>query len=87
MSSDAANQFLNKAMADQALQQEINAAVAGKDEAAAAEAVVAIGRTHGYEFSADEVQTARAAVKERLSRELSDQDLQSVSGGNSFFQW
>jgi predicted ribosomally synthesized peptide with nif11-like leader len=82
MSSDAANQFLNKAMADQALQQEINAAVAGRDEAAAAEAVAAVGRKHGYEFSAEEVQAARAAVKDRRSRELSDQDLQSVSGGN-----
>jgi predicted ribosomally synthesized peptide with nif11-like leader len=81
MSSDAAVEFLNKAMADQALQQEINAAVAGRDEAAAAEAVVAVGRKHGYEFSAEEVQQARAAVKDRRSRELSDQDLQSVSGG------
>jgi predicted ribosomally synthesized peptide with nif11-like leader len=85
MSSDAANQFVNKAMADQALQQEVNAAVAGRDEAAAAEAVVAVGRTHGYEFSAEEVQAARAAVKDRRSRELSDEDLQSVSGG--WFYW
>jgi predicted ribosomally synthesized peptide with nif11-like leader len=79
MSSQAVIDFLNRVVADAALQQELQAAVEGK--AATGEAIAAVARRHGHDFDVAELTQVVEAINAGGSRELSDEELEAVAGG------
>jgi predicted ribosomally synthesized peptide with nif11-like leader len=83
MSLEAAVQFAGKAAADPALVAQIDQATAGKDDKAAAAAVVAIAKAQGFDFTADEALQFRAQAIQRAAQELTADELARVSGGTT----
>ena len=69
MSEEQLKAFLEAVKADAGLQEKLNAATD-------ADAAVAIAKEVGFMISADELQRAQA-----VGEELSDEELESVSGG------
>ncbi len=71
MSTESLKQFIQKLGTDDAL--------AGKFKGISADpnAVIALGKEQGYEFTAEDMK----ALKEQQGDELSDQELENVAGG------
>jgi hypothetical protein len=92
MSLDSAAAFFDKAFADAAVQNQIMSATAGKEPRDRAVAVVDLGKSLGFDFTADEAILCRGAARKalidlgKLDDELDDLDLQAVTGGTSFAQ-
>jgi predicted ribosomally synthesized peptide with nif11-like leader len=80
MSNEAAAEFMEKCAGSDALQAQIANATTGKDARPAADAIVAIGKANGFEFTADEA-LALAQRRPPHGGELSAQELEQVSGG------
>jgi hypothetical protein len=87
MSIDAIIQFASALAEDDDLRAQLERRTAGKDDESALAAVVAFGKSLGFEFTADEVRRVRAAIALEAKRpaggELSAQALTQVSGGGS----
>ncbi len=86
MSLEAAMKFVSKIAEDDALRAQIMKAIEGKDEDTAADAFSALGRQHGFVFSAfNALVVYHRAMKLTQQRsgggELSGDELASVSGG------
>lgn len=79
MSLQSAQEFTIAASRDSALGAQIAAAVEGKSAGEAADAFVAIGMSHGYEFTPAEAAETRSQVMQSV--ELSEDDLEKVAGG------
>jgi predicted ribosomally synthesized peptide with nif11-like leader len=79
MSLQSAQEFTIAASRDSALGAQIAAAVEGKSAGEAAAAFVAIGKSHGYEFTPEEAAQTRSQVMQAV--ELSEDDLEKVAGG------
>ena len=84
MSSQAVNQFLQKVVEDEQLQQELAQILESQDNDR--EAAAALAAKHGYQFSPDELwqalqnrQSEFEAMKNR--GELQDDELEAVAGG------
>ena len=73
MSEDQLKAFLEKVKTDTELKEELKGA-------ADVNAVVAIAKAAGFMISADEIKTAKSAPQE-----LSDDELESLSGGDQYF--
>ena len=89
MSIQAATQFTEKWAGSEALQADLDKALAGKEGRAAIDVVVAIGKANGFEFTADEAMAIRGALieqmrKEGVGGELTAEELGQVSGGVQF---
>jgi predicted ribosomally synthesized peptide with nif11-like leader len=77
MSKQACVDFFAQVNTDAALQQEVNAALEGKEKEEAAKAFVSVGAKHGYEFT-----TAEATQKyQEMNGELDEEALENVAGG------
>ena len=79
MSLQSAREFTIAASRDSALGAQIAAAVESKSAGAAAAAFVAIGMSHGYEFTPAEAAETRSQAMQAV--ELSEDDLEKVAGG------
>ncbi len=93
MSITSAAAFFDKAVADKTVQDRVTAAAAGKDDPQEkAEAVAALGKSMGFDFTAIEAIQLRATARKTLidkgeiKDELDDLDLQAVTGGLSGYQ-
>lgn len=76
MSTEALMQFYDRAMTDPALQAEAAEALA-----AGPSSIVALGQRLGYDFTADELTDQLTRLNQ--DQELSDEDLDAVSAGES----
>jgi hypothetical protein len=89
MSLESAAAFFDKAIADTAVQNQIMSATAGKEPRDKAAAVADLGKSLGFDFTADEAILIRGAARKalidegKLDEELDDLDLQAVTGGSS----
>ena len=87
MSVESTLQFLETAEADSAMQEQIRAAVDGKDELSAARAVSGIGQSQGFDFTAEEIFEVRVSIKQEMIKkgllegELTEAELDVVAGG------
>lgn len=79
MSLQSANEFISAATSSLELMSKIAEAITQKSPADAAQAVSALGKLNGFEFTAQEAMDARQAVLQ--SQSLSEDDLDSVAGG------
>ncbi|WGV27155.1 Nif11-like leader peptide family natural product precursor [Halotia branconii] len=83
MSNPKVEQFLNQIEADQSLQGELAQALESENDR---EAVTALAKSRGYEFSSNELwaeiqkRQAEFSAKETAG-ELSDEELEAVAGG------
>ena len=77
MSEEQLKAFLEKVKADTSLQEKLKAAVD-------VEAVVAIAKEAGLMISADELKKAQSDELKKAQSEISDEELESVSGGGNF---
>jgi predicted ribosomally synthesized peptide with nif11-like leader len=77
MSLDAANQFITKAGQDVEMQKALHAAIQNKTGLEASRAAQGIATSHGFDASAEEIDQVLLS----LTGQLSDEDLQGVSGG------
>ncbi len=90
MSAEAAIQFFDKIKGDSQLEQEMVQAVEGKDEKESAEIVAKLAATKGYELTSDELLAEMQKRMKDLEKsneageELSDEQLEAVSGGLLF---
>jgi predicted ribosomally synthesized peptide with nif11-like leader len=83
MSNSQVQEFLSKVGEDPSLQTELSQALESENDR---EAVTALAKSKGYEFSSDElwaeVQTRQAEfITNQADGELSDADLEAVAGG------
>ncbi|MBM3529095.1 MAG: Nif11 family protein [Alphaproteobacteria bacterium] len=87
MSLESALQFTVKMVKAPELHDEVIKTVAGKDPKAASTAIAALGKKHGFEFTAEEAFEARSGALHLLRKEgmvtdeLPAADLDKVSGG------
>jgi predicted ribosomally synthesized peptide with nif11-like leader len=87
MSLESAAAFFDKAIVDKAVQNQIMSATAGKEPRDRPVAVVDLGKSLGFDFTADEAILCRGAARKalidlgKLDDELDDLDLQAVTGG------
>lgn len=82
MSKTAAERLLKEAGDGTGLRRELDAALAERDETKRREAFLATASRHGYEFTAGEFEEAVAGAQAAPAvEELSDADLDSVTGG------
>jgi len=85
MSIEAAGKFVEKVVMSEALQDKVSKATNGKDGLAVAQAVAAIGKAEGFDFTAEEAvaisKQAVVAFKQNAGQELSPAELEQVSGG------
>ena len=87
MSLESAAAFFDDAIADEAVRSKLVAAIAGKEPKDKAEAVADLGKSLGFDFTADEALLIRSATRTALIKagslddELDDLDLQAVAGG------
>ncbi|MBM3529096.1 MAG: Nif11 family protein [Alphaproteobacteria bacterium] len=87
MSLESAVQFTTKMVKSPALHEEVAKTVAGKDPKAASAAVAALGKKHGFEFTAEEAYQVREGALTMMRRdgilpdELGEKDLDQVAGG------
>ena len=82
MSQEACNQFFAKVNTDVALQQEVSAALSGKEGEEAAKALVWVGAKHGYEFTAAEAIKKYQEIINAAAGELDEEALDQVAGGS-----
>ncbi|HLO51731.1 MAG TPA: Nif11-like leader peptide family RiPP precursor [Kamptonema sp.] len=73
MSKEALFEFVQNISADESLEAEVEAAIAGKQGFEAATAITRIGAKYGYNFTIEDLEAQRD--------ELSDEDLEEVAGG------
>jgi len=87
MSVENVLEFMKSVASDTVLQQRLAEGLVGRTGREADQVVVELARRHGLHFTVEESRQARDAVKRRLVREgqlqgeLSDDDLESVTGG------
>jgi len=81
MSQQACTEFYAKLNTDAALQQEVNAALEGKEGDEAANAFVWVGAKHGYEFTAAEAAQTKQESIAAAEGELDEEALAQVAGG------
>jgi len=79
MSQQAIARFLELVASDESLEATLNAAAEQKTDIAAA--AVALGKTHGLEFSGEELAAAIGAYQRGQSGELDEAALEGVAGG------
>ena len=90
MSVDKALEFINEACENESLGSEIGNAVSGMDHGDASDEIAKVASKHGYDFTAQEAETVRAALRQQLiedevlDTELTDEELEAVAGGVSF---
>ena len=84
MSQEACNQFFTKVNADATLQQEVNAALSGKEGEEAAKAFVWVGAKHGYEFTIAEATQKYQEIIAVAEGELKEEALDQVAGGRGW---
>ncbi|MCY6490356.1 Nif11-like leader peptide family natural product precursor [Leptolyngbya sp. GGD] len=89
MSTQAVTDFLQKVAEDQTLQTELVQALKADNDR---EAVTQLGNVRGYEFTSEElwaeIQARQAEIEQKRASgelELSDEELEAVSGGELFF--
>jgi predicted ribosomally synthesized peptide with nif11-like leader len=83
MSMQSLQSFREKVNINPDLEAAIKTCLNGPDGVLDADAVVALGRQQGFDFSQEELLSAmRGTGGEGLSEELSDLELELVSGGN-----
>ena len=91
MSVEKALEFMNEICKNENLEGEIEGAVSGKTAPEASAAIAEIAGQHGFEFTADEAEQVRSALRQQLveddvmDAELSDDDLDGVAGGTTRF--
>jgi len=85
MSRDSANAFLEKIDDDLQLREELLSIGKAKGESVnlSSDQLIAFGKDHGFDFSADEIRKAYAA--RGGARELGDSELEAVAGGKANF--
>ncbi|MEG3969628.1 Nif11 family protein [Microcoleus sp. T2B6] len=82
MTKQACAEFFAKVNTDAALQQEVDAALEGKEDTAAATAFVEVGAKHGYEFTAQEAaQKHQEIIAAADDGEIEEEALENVAGG------
>ena len=81
MSQQSCTEFFAKINTDAALQQEVDAALEGKEDTAAATAFVEVGAKHGYEFTAQEAAQKHQEIIAAADGELEEEALENVAGG------
>ena len=81
MSQQACTEFFAKINTDTALQQEVDAALEGKDDMAAATTFAEVGAKHGYEFTAQEAVHKHQEIAAAADGELDEEALDNVAGG------
>lgn len=77
MSLESAKQFMTKVGQDGEMQKALQAAIQNKTGIEASRAAQGIAKSNGFDASAEEIEQARLS----MTGELSDKDLQGVSGG------
>jgi hypothetical protein len=88
MSMESAAAFFDNAIADDAVRSKLVAAIADKEPEDKAEAAADLGKSLGFDFTADEALLIRGATRKamiaggNLDEELDDLDLQAVTGGS-----
>ena len=87
MSQEACNQFFTKVNADATLQQEVSAAMEGKEGEEAAKAFVWVGAKHGYEFTTAEAIQKYQEIVSAAEAELDEEALGQVAGGAGGSPW
>lgn len=81
MSQQACVEFFTKINTDAALQQEVGAALEGKEETAVASALAEIGAKYGYEFTVEEATQKHQEIIAAADGELDEEALAKVAGG------
>jgi predicted ribosomally synthesized peptide with nif11-like leader len=76
-SLEAAKQFITQASQEGEIRKALQAAVGNMTGIEGSRAAQGIAKSHGFEASAEEIEQARLL----LTGQLSDQDLEGVSGG------
>jgi predicted ribosomally synthesized peptide with nif11-like leader len=91
MATTSAINFIDKLDADPTFRGELSAQVGdirhiGADDRQSGEALVSFGASHGYEFTLPEIRDAYKGFLEKQTmsagRELTDAELETVSGGD-----
>ncbi|MEP1930636.1 MAG: class IIb bacteriocin, lactobin A/cerein 7B family [Hoeflea sp.] len=89
MTIEAAGEFLSKVTSDDAAMAALGEAISGvSDPKQKCEAISKLGAQNGLEFTAEEAMKVRSAIRAEVAKnspdagiELSDEELESVSGG------
>jgi len=79
MTNRGVSDFIGATANDKALQAEWNGAETPGE-------LVGVGKRHGYDFDAQELQAALATMQRLQGEELGDKDLEEVAGGLSLAQ-
>ncbi|OYD87637.1 hypothetical protein CDG77_28340 [Nostoc sp. 'Peltigera membranacea cyanobiont' 213] len=87
MSQQACAEFFTKINTDAALQQEVGAAVEGKEDMAASTAFAEVGAKHGYEFTSEDAAQKYQEILAAADGELNEEALDNVAGGSWKFKW
>ena len=77
MSLEAAKQFITQASQEGEIRKALQAAVGNMIGIEGSRAAQEIAKSHGFDASAEEIEQARLS----MTGQLSDQDLEAVSGG------
>ena len=78
MSQASLNQFLSKIIADATLQDQLKDVT---DKAAFTQTLLRLGKEHGFDFTAEDVEAVLMTNKTNPLEELSDAQLAQVAGG------
>jgi predicted ribosomally synthesized peptide with nif11-like leader len=84
MSLETCHKFFAEINTDTALQQEVNAALEGKEGEEAATALAWVGAKHGYEFTTEEASQKYQEILAAAASELDEEALDRVAGGITY---
>ncbi|MGQ0655183.1 MAG: Nif11-like leader peptide family RiPP precursor [Betaproteobacteria bacterium] len=81
MSAQSLQAFREKVNGNAGLETDVRGCLTGPQGALDLDALVSVGKLHGFDFTADDIRTAMAATND----ELSDLELEVVSAGGTAF--